>query len=51
MPGRLLGWRALFLYDAPLALLTFALTLLGETKDGPAPHRDVKGLVSAVAIV
>ena len=44
------GWRALFLVNVPLALVTFILTLVGVPKDGPAPRRDLKGLVAAVDI-
>lgn len=42
------GWRALFLVNVPLALVTFVLTLVGVAKDDPGPRRDLKGLVSAV---
>jgi len=42
------GWRALFLVNVPLALVTFVLTLVGVAKDDPGPRRDLRGLVSAV---
>lgn len=42
------GWRALFLVNVPLALITFVLTLRGVPRDNPAPRRDLKGLVAAI---
>ena len=42
------GWRALFLVNVPLALVTFVLTFVGVAKDDPAPRRDVRALLTAI---
>jgi predicted MFS family arabinose efflux permease len=44
------GWRALFVVNIPLALLTIAFTLAGVAKDPPSPREGFEGLATALDI-
>jgi predicted MFS family arabinose efflux permease len=44
------GWRALFLVNVPLAIITFTLTILGVAKDEPLTRDGREGLLRAVDI-
>jgi predicted MFS family arabinose efflux permease len=44
------GWRALFVVNIPLALLTIAFTLAGVAKDPPSARKGLEGLATALDI-
>jgi len=44
------GWRALFVVNIPLALLTIAFTLAGVAKDPPSARKGFEGLATALDI-
>jgi MFS family permease len=44
------GWRALFFVNIPLALVTFAFTLLGVAADGPLSRDDRAGWLTALDV-
>jgi predicted MFS family arabinose efflux permease len=44
------GWRALFLVNVPLAVIAFAMTLIGVAKDDPIPREGRERLLTAVDV-
>jgi predicted MFS family arabinose efflux permease len=44
------GWRALFVVNIPLALITLILTIIGVAKDQPVPREGRERLLTAVDI-
>ena len=42
------GWRALFLVNIPLAIITLVFTMLGVAKDAPSPRSDRDSLLTAL---